>query len=645
MFFLALLPFYALAFLWTLRLSSVRSWVEAALSAIPLALALFTVGVGIPGRFLQDLGVAFAISSVACLTVSLVLLARRRSAWPQTRWPFRRADLSWMGVLAVVSLLVGIVTYRYAIFDEVRLQGHIPVVEQMLRGHFPPSYIAFPEVDFRYHYAFNILAALLAKAFHLPGYLGIDLATGLCWVGFVVGLLRLFRGLSIPRNGWALAFVFVALSGGMSWLLVPRHDGGAGMLFQLPHWQQMFIFGRVIHPSLIMYFFQHPVSLGLVFFLAMLRCFQRWSEDGDRLSYVTGVFFLGALSLAQVMLFATSLAGLGAVFFYRFFRADIPRAKNFFEGLGVLLGALAMAFALGGFFQWTAGAESQPLRLTWPPGYLRNEFYARGRTIAWWHALTWYFSGFGLALLLIPLAWWRAWRARREFLVLFLLAFGVFSFLVPHFFQYSFSWDIVKWFFAFEFSGRILAAWAFWPWVARGAARQALAWALVLFGTVTPLRFLGELAFRSGASFTRAELRIAGYRRPEWRGAFAALTERMIAAPENYGMVWSSPSTSVSLAMATGFPMIQLDFNTVAMPVGRQRIADRQAVLKTLAENPSRPLLQELGLRWIVFSCAEAKGLSPTAKRLLQELEADPGVEKFTHSEGPRDCFQAYRLR
>ncbi len=645
MFVLALLPFYALAFLWTLRLSSVRSWVEAALSAIPLALALLTVGVGIPGRFLQDLDVAFAIASVACLTVSLALLARRRSAWPQTLWPFCRADLSWLGVLAVVSVLIGIVTYRYAIFDEVRLQGHIPVVEQMLRGHFPPSYIAFPEVDFRYHYAFNILAALLAKAFHLPGYLGIDLATGLCWVGFVTGLLLLFRGLNIPRNGWALAFVFVALSGGMSWLLVPRHDGGAGMLFQLPHWQQMFIFGRVIHPSLIMYFFQHPVSLGLVFFLAMLRCFQRWSEDGDRLSYATGVFLLGALSLAQVMLFATSLAGLGAVFLYRFFRPDISRGRNFFEGLGVLLGALAMAFALGGFFQWTAGAESQPLRLTWPPGYLRNEFYARGRPIAWWQALTWYFSGFGLALLLIPLAWWRAWRMRREFSVLFLLAFGVFSFLVPHFFQYSFSWDIVKWFFAFEFSGRVLAAWAFWPWIAQKTTRQAIAWAVVLFGTVTPLRFIGDLAFRKSTAFTRAELRVTGYGRPERHGAFAVLIERMIASPKNYGMVWSSPSTSVSLAMATGFPMMQLDFNTVAMPVGRGRIANRQTVLKTLAENPSLTLLKELGIRWVVFSCVEAKALSAGAKGVLRELEMDASVEKFVVSQSPRDCYQTYRLK
>lgn len=642
---LAFIPYFLLAFLWTLRLFPDKGRWASVAASLPLCLALLLAGTAIPGRWLQELSLPFYVSSGICLGLSGLLILRR--GFPLSGWrpPLRRADWPWLLALALATALVAIVTVRYSIFDEVRLQGHIPVVEAMLRGRFPPAYIAFPDVDFRYHYGFNVLAALASLAFGAKGYVGIDALTIFCWAAFAVNLLLLFSRLGIARGGWALAFCFTVLSGGMSWLLVAKHDGGTGMLFQLPNWQQMFIFGRVIHPSFIMYFFQHPISLGLLFFLGMLACFQRWAETGERRAYWTGVFLLGAMSLAQVMLFATSLAALGVVFAVRFFRPEIPKARNCLAGLGVLLGALALALALGGFFQWSPGAESQPLRFTWPPGYLRNEFYARGRPIAWWQGLTWYFSGFGLALFWIPLAWWRALRATRIFPVLFLLAFGAISAAIPHFFQYAFSWDIVKWFFAFEFSGRILAAWAFWPWVARGAARQALAWALVLFGMVTPLRFLGELAFRSGASFTRAELRVAGYRRPEWRGAFAALTQRMIAAPENYGMVWGSSSTSVSLAMATGFPMAQLDFNTVAMPVGRQRIADRQAVLKTLAENPSRPLLQELGLRWIVFSCAEAKGLSPAAKRLLQELEADPGVEKFTHSEGPRDCFQAYRLR
>ncbi|MCE9625586.1 MAG: hypothetical protein K8R69_09085, partial [Deltaproteobacteria bacterium] len=449
-----------------------RPGLETLVRALPLFLALLLVGVGVPGRWLGSVETTFWISSLACLGLSSVLLFRWRLSlavfWPK----FHRADLSWVLVSAVAIVLVGIVSLRYAIFDEVRLQGHIPVVEAMLRGHFPPTYIAFPDVGFRYHYGFNILAALCGMAVHVPGYLGIDIATLVCWVAFVSNLFLLFSSLGIHRKGWALAFCFVVLSGGMSWLLVPHHDGGSGPIYQLPYWQQMFIYFRVIHPSFIMYFFQHPISLGLVLFLGMLKCFTAWSEEGNRKAYWTGVFLLGAMSLAQVMLFATSLAALGIVFFWRFFRAEIPRSRNLLEGMGVLVGALLLAFALGGFFQWTPGAESQPIRFTWPPGYLRNEFYGGARPITWRQTIIWYLSGFGLVLFMIPWAWWKAVRSSWRFVIIFLLAFGVLSALIPHFFQYSYSWDIVKWFFAFEFSGRILIAWALWPWLAQSASRR-----------------------------------------------------------------------------------------------------------------------------------------------------------------------------
>lgn len=645
MYLLALLPFYILAVLWTLKVFRIRTWLETLFAALPLGMAFCICAVGIAGRIFGEIQGPFFILSFACLALAGIILLRGKLAWPNIAWPLTRLDIPWVLTLLTVSILVGIVTCRYAIFDEVRLQGHIPVVEQMLRGKFPPTYIAFPEVEFRYHYGFNLLAALLARAFRVPGYLGIDLATMACWSAFVANLLFVLRGLGIPRRGWALGFIFIVLSGGLSWWLVAHHDGGAGMLFQLPNWQQMFIFGRVIHPSFIMYFFQHPISLGLVFFLAMLRCFQEWHQTGCRRAYWTGVFLLGVMSLAQVMLFVTSLAALGGVFLHRIFKGGVARQQTILEGLGVLLGALSLAFALGGFFQWGPGAESQALRFTWPPGYLNNEFYARGHPMAWSKAVFWYFSGFGLALVLIPWAWWRAVKSVGEFSVLFLGIFSGLSFLIPHFFQYSFSWDIVKWFFAFEFGGRILVAWAFWPWISKNLLRQLAVWALVLFGTVTPMRFLTELSFRSQAGFSRAELRIAGYTRPNWEGSFGTLTRAMIADKGAYGMVLSSPATSVSLAMATGFPMLQLDNNTVAMPVGRDRIELRRDVLKALNDQPSRALLEELGVRWVVYSCGEVRTLSQPFRQFLDELSKNSEVEQYSQKNSSRDCYQAYRLK
>jgi hypothetical protein len=537
--------------------------------------------------------------------------------------------------------LVTLVALKYSIFDEIRLQGHLAIIESILRGKFPPAYTAFPDIPYRYHYGVNLIAALFSKAFSLPGYLGLDVATLFLWFSLTAALIYFFNLIGIPRKALGLGFLFVTFSGGLCWLLT-QHAQTPGQIYQLPQWQQLFIYWRAVHPNFIMYFFQHPMGLGVVLFLGSLIFFQEWLENQRFGTLILGSLVLGALSLAQVMLFATLLAALGLLFFIRLFLPNISFTKNLWSGLVVLVIALGLAAAMGGFFQFSANLENQPLLFSWPPGYLRHEFYGDRHPITWQESFIWYLGGFGFFLFLVPLALYKTFRKHAQ--ICWLLAlFAVICFLVPQFFRYQYSWDIVKWFFGFELAGRLLVAWIYLPWVSRKIWLSILAWIFVLFGMITPFRLMTELSFKEPSKFNHPELRIASYRQPKLQGIMVPLINEMKKCPDCYGMVWSSSDTSVGLAILTGYPMLQIDQNTLAMPVGRERIAERQAVLKTLGTSPDISQLRAQKIRWIIFNCNEFKQLTPDLQSFIKSLQQTPMVRDHSVNENGA-CVLALEL-
>lgn len=640
---LSFIPFLMLGFVVSRRVSrSPRAW-TVLLEGLPLAVAFMLITIGGLGRINHHFIHSIFLGSATCALLTLVVQRFWNSGLSPLRWRFgiTKADIPLLVLLTVVTSLVSAVIFKYAIYDEMRMQGHITVVESILRGSFPPSYTAFPDVSYRYHYGFNLLSAYFSSAFSLPGYLGMDVASLMSWLMLVPLLILLLHRLGVPRVTLGLGFALVTLTGGLGWLL-SRNDPGMGAVYQLPHWQQMFVMNRGIHPHFMMYFFQHPMGLGVGLFLGALVFLQRYFQRPSWSGLWVCACLVGALSLAQVMLFATLLASLGLVFAFRLFQKEFGWPATLMQGLALGVGAVGIAVLLGGFFQFSSGLENQPIQLSWPPSYLRYEYWGGRKPITWVQSLVWYFSGFGWPLLLIPAAWIFSLRKGRNEVRLLAVFCGL-CFLVPLFFRYSYSWDIIKWYFGFEFSGKILAAWAFLPWVAGRVWRQVLAWGLVLFGAVAPLRFIGDLALKSQDQFTRSELRIAGFRQPVLTGTFAQLIEELKIAPS--GSVWSSPGLSEKVSQFSGRPSLQMDRNTVMMPVSRARIEQRKKDLQTLETAPTLPLLRDLGARWVIYSCGELPRLAPPVQAFLQELRGRADVEFREWGSGSPDCYQTFRLK
>lgn len=640
----SLIPFVALAFVLARRAFRTESFWET-LAIVPvLSLGCILLFVGLIGRVIRDfpLGIFWG-GLLSAGIVAVVFLSLRRNCQPlRFRLEVGLRDLSWILLVVLTSGLVAMVSLKYSIYDEVRLQAHLPVVESILRGNFPPSFTAFPEIPYRYHYGFNLIAAYFSLAFGLPGYLGVDLATLLSWVSFIGVFLFFLKLLMVPRAGWTMALALVTLTGGLSWLL-SKNDPGMGALFQIPHWQQMFVLRRGVHPHFMMYFFQHPMGLGIGLFLATILLFKTWFERKSPWALAVGVAILAALSLAQIMLFLTLLAALGLVFAYYLVRGSQTRLETLFVGLLVGGVALLGAFALGGFLQFSSDLENQPIIFSWPPSYLRYEYWGSRFPLNWTQGLTWYLSGFGLILFLIPILWVAAIR-KRQVAYSLLAVFSILCFLVPLFFRYSYSWDIIKWYFGFEFSGKLLMAALVVPWALRSWARYFCVTALVGFSMITPLKFLTDLAFKHPRSFTRAELRIAAYGQPRLEGPLKSLVERVLADPDPWGMVWASLDTSLKISLFTGLPTLQMDQNTYAMPVSREKIRTREEWLKRLDKAPDWETLRLLRVKWVAFTCGEVKFRSPEWKAFLEEMKGRPEVQDLSVDAGRRGCIRAFRI-
>ncbi len=643
LFLFSLLPYFYFAWRLSRRSREDLSWGEALAGAGIIGLALLLLMGAILGRALQNLDAALVGGAGFCLVLALMIRkSASREPWqPIPRPRLQRADIPLILLLVFSTVFITLVSVRYAIHDEVRIQGHIPVVQMILAGKFPPTLTAFPEVSLRYHYGFNLLAAGFSKAFALPGYWGIDVAAILSWLLLCSFLLIFFQDTGVPRRGWGLGFALVVLTGGLSWCLA-RQDTSFPPIYQLPHWQQMFVAHRHIHPNFTLYFFQHPMGLGLVFFLGVLHYFYLWLQKPRVYLLGLTILLLGALSLVQVMLFATLLVSLGMVFFFRLFSDRTHWVRNLLAGLAVGLVAIALAYAMGGFFQNGSTAGPQ-IRFTWPPGYVRNEYYGSGHSVGWLGALYWYLSGFGLLIFLIPLGVYLALRSQNQ--ILWLLAgFCGLSFLIPQFFQYRYSWDIVKWLFGFEVTGKLLMVATLVPRILQRPLYWIPAWIFILIHMVSPVRFLTELSLGEPGEFSRAEWRMAAYGQPRPSPAMKRLAGILAACQDCYGMVWSSASTSPHLAMFTGFPMVQVDGPTSVVMGDAAKWQDRKEKLKLLNEAPTRNLLAQMGVRWIIFSCREVVGLTPPVKKFLEEVRAMPGVRDHSVGQGGSDCYLALEL-
>lgn len=93
----------------------------------------------------------------------------------------------WLGV-AVSMGLVAPLAFGWAFHDELFFTGHMSITAQLQNGQYPPRHLSFPAFELRYHYGFNVLAALLTGLTRVSIPTAIDLLTvgafGYTWLLF-----------------------------------------------------------------------------------------------------------------------------------------------------------------------------------------------------------------------------------------------------------------------------------------------------------------------------------------------------------------------------------------------------------------------------------------------------------------------------
>lgn len=325
-----------------------------------------------------------------------------------------KLDLVFMvGTFIVITPAVG----RYA-HDELFRTGHLALVSQFENGTFPPRFTQFAELEFPYHYGFDLMAAAWGTILRLSASTAIDVTTTLAWLYTAWLGCYLGRKLCGARRG-TLAGLLVLFGGGIHLFCTPAKAPLGHKLMGVCD-----VDGVWANPPLGSYFFQHPFGLGIPFFLTIITLLADRAAGANRARYVVFAILFLAFSQSQFVLFVCgSTAFVVAESFHRR-RLEFRRMAG---AIGSVMFAWAGAIALGGFLANSAHRPSLAL------------MFHLGATAHLWGTLLWNARTYGV---LLPIGLAGLFRLRREKFFVALVALG--AFLVPNIARYRFTWDIVK---------------------------------------------------------------------------------------------------------------------------------------------------------------------------------------------------------
>ncbi|MFO0725304.1 MAG: hypothetical protein U1E65_16090 [Myxococcota bacterium] len=403
-----------------------------------LSLVLMAAGPAVLGRWVGrlDLGLLILATLAAVLSFRLPPVALTLGSTPE-RTP------RWVtAITGAFGFLVMITIWTSFQFDEEA--GHVPLANVLFRNILPPEYPLFPGEPFRYHYGFDVLVALV-RAAGLPIIRSIDLVTTACFALFLATAAEVGQALGGARAR-GLARVLVPMSSGT--LLFLTFSGlGFGPLapasVPIPDaWHDLW---SDMVPPVISNFFQHPQGFGMPAALAILLLAEGGAPADRRSQLFRQVLvglFLGAASLVHIVYFSLLGVALGASACLELISSrDLPR---FLVRIGSLLGALVIAYGIGGFLTPTETHAGN--FLLWGTSFFEDPFFSK---------LLRHLLVFGLPLMCLPLVivleLQRPSPLRRTLLLLAILGF-----LVPNLVTYARSWDIVKFYGAGELFANLL---------------------------------------------------------------------------------------------------------------------------------------------------------------------------------------------
>src|SRR5215469_10770081 len=352
------------------------------------------------------------------LTLAWGLVGVAGYAWIAGHWrEFRHSlslrDSTWrrrLGIAALTTLPIVLPTILLNFHDEANFNGHFAIIAHLQNGAYPPRYLYEPSFPLRYHYGFDLAAAITTGVLRVRLDQAIDLLTLSLWPCMFLLLWRIGE-LAGGRSAGLLVAATVCFSAG--WCILCSVDGQRS------------------NPPFISYYFQHPWSIGVpVFCLTLLQRAALPRLANPTLGWTALACSLSLLSLCQTVLFVTTVAALGLTEGWRLIKF---RDGESCRVLAAVAASLAGARLLGGFF--VAGR--------FPPagGLFDTGVYFRAFSSgdAFLSQALWNLETFGLLLFVGIVGLLHAARDRMFWLILATLPIVIVNSL-----QYRYSWDTVK---------------------------------------------------------------------------------------------------------------------------------------------------------------------------------------------------------
>jgi hypothetical protein len=379
-------------------------------------LAIHVVGLLSHSYYAGLIGGTVLVAALGGASFRLKLPTEGRSS-RASRWMF-------VGMLVAVLPMVG-PELRWSVHDECLVTSHISIPLEMQNGIYPPRHLTFPQFELRYHYAIDLAGAAFSSLLgNLDMKVAVHLLAILLW-GYTFCLLWTWGQRCLGgRYSGPVAAVTTLFAAGFPAFCRSLQPLSLYLVSDCRS-DEMWI-----TPPVISNFLQHPWSLGIPLWIALLLifdCREAAMGSGGRAVWwwATMTVLALALSLSQVVLFFCLVASVIAVGCLDGFRLSPGRILLFIPwGLAVL----RIAILLRGFFATVA--EPQGIGIEFHPFWTDHRI---------WQWASWHLQSFGF---LLPLGLLGLAFVRKERLLFSLLVAG--SLLVRSFFRYTHSWDIVK---------------------------------------------------------------------------------------------------------------------------------------------------------------------------------------------------------
>ncbi|MBM3227721.1 hypothetical protein FJZ27_02550 [Candidatus Peribacteria bacterium] len=380
-----------------------------------LALALWLLSTHICGLFFHDFYLGITVSTSLLGLLGYIISGKGSASRTQAfTYP---AMLWWSAIIGTLILLPTVILKDN--WDKLGIiTGHFSITEQIVNGIYPPRHLTFANVLLPYHYGIDTLFAMVRVIFRVRFDVAIDLVTTVHFFYTILLYGHIASRLFGKRVGPIAGFLGAFTSGfpsTLSW----------GFFNDMP-------------PSVANNWFQHPWTLGiplcLTLFLILTNIDAEKKTDPWSLLAVTVVTtVLGIAQTALYGIFVASVLGWAALTWLISIARD-TREKSTERPRHLM--DIACAVAAGAFLAFLVSDTTALIARA-----VSESLVPRGGVLhgSWSQMTLWNIQCFSIPLLagIAGMV-----RTRRMYIPSLMMAFS--AMFVFNFYEYLYSWDIVK---------------------------------------------------------------------------------------------------------------------------------------------------------------------------------------------------------